>query len=84
MTVVFEGKAGVDTYRAITLKHAIAFYAKTGMKVNRAYTPTNMLRAAGEITGCKYRPSREQYAKAIADLEAWIVANGTTGGTNAN
>jgi hypothetical protein len=77
MTIVFEGKAGVDTYRAITLKHAIAFYAKTGMKVNRAYTPTAMLRAAGEITGQTFK--RGQYEQAVAALEAWIQANGTNG-----
>jgi hypothetical protein len=77
MSIVFEGKAGVDTYRAITLKHAIAFYAKSGMKVNRAYTPTRMLAAAGEITGQTFK--RGQYAQAVAALEAWIAINGTNG-----
>jgi hypothetical protein len=75
MSIVFEGKAGVDTYRAIALKHGLKLYLNTGMKPNRAWTPTNMLKAAGAITGHTYR--RSQYAQAIADLEAWIQINGT-------
>lgn len=75
--IVFEGPKGVATYRAIVLKHALKLYAKTGMKPNRAYTPTAMLRAAGQITGKVYR--RGQYDLAIADLESWIAANGTNG-----
>jgi hypothetical protein len=73
----FVGRAGVATYRAIVIKQSIAFYAKTGMKVNRAYTPAAMLMAAESITGKSYK--RGQYALAIADLEAWIAAYGTTG-----
>jgi hypothetical protein len=77
MSIVFQGKSGVDTYRAMALKHGLKLYANTGMKPNRAWTPTNMLRAAGQITGKDYK--RGRYVEAIADLEAWIAANGTTG-----
>jgi hypothetical protein len=73
-TIVFEGPAGVATYRAIVLKHALTLYAKHGIKPNRAYTPTAMLQAAGQITGKVYR--RGQYELAAADLESWITANG--------
>lgn len=73
----FVGAAGVQTYRAIVLKSGLALYAGTGMKPNRAYTPGNMLRAAGSITGKAYR--RGAYAQAIADLEAWLLVNGTSG-----
>ena len=73
----FTGTAGVNTYRAIALKSGISLYAKTGMKPNRAWTPSNMLRAAGEITGKAYK--RGQYAEAVADLKDWIEANGTAG-----
>ena len=75
--MMFAGPEGVATFRAITLKSAIKFYAKTGMKVNRAYTPTAMLKAAGQITGHPYR--RGQFAQAVADLELWIAQNGSTG-----
>lgn len=79
MTIVFEGKAGVDTYRAIVIKHGLKMYAACGMQPNRAYTPTRMLAAAGEITGQTFK--RGQYAQAIAALEAWIAINGTNGRT---
>jgi hypothetical protein len=75
--VVFSGPAGVATYQALAIKHALKLYAKTGMKVNRNYTPTNMLRTAGNITGKTYK--RGQFQQAIDDLEAWLKANGTNG-----
>lgn len=77
MAVTFSGKAGVTTFTAIVLRQAIAFYAKTGMKVNAAYTPTAMLAKAGEITGKKFK--RGQFQEAIDALTAWIDENGTTG-----
>ncbi len=77
MTAVFSGPAGVATYRAITIKHGLKLYMNCGIKPNRMWTPTAMLRVAGEITGKTYK--RGQYALAIADLESWIVANGTNG-----
>ncbi len=73
----FVGKAGVSTYQAIVLKSALKLYAKTGMKPNRAYTPTRMLALAGEITGQKFK--RGQYLEAVNALQVWIDANGTTG-----
>ena len=77
MTLTFTGQSGVATYRAISIKHGLALYAKTGMRPNSAWTPTNMLRAATSITGRPYK--RGQYHLAIADLETWITANGTAG-----
>jgi hypothetical protein len=76
--LTFSGPKGVATYRAITLKHGLKLYAKHGIKPNSAWTPTAMLRTAGQITGKTYK--RGQYEQAIADLEAWINANGTSGG----
>ena len=72
--MIFSGPEGVATVRAIAIKHAIKFYARTGMKVNRAYTPTAMLKAAASITGKAYK--RGQFDQAVADLELWIAANG--------
>ena len=68
--VVFEGKEGVDTFRAVVLKHGLMLYVSHGIKPNRAWTPTAMLRTAGEITGHTYK--RGQYTQAIVDLEIWI------------
>jgi len=64
----FAGKAEVNTYVMITLKSAIGIYIKTGMKVNRAYTPTNMLAKAGELLGKTYK--RGQLKQAHDDLVA--------------
>lgn len=65
----FEGKGAVNVYRATALAAALRLYAKTGMKVSRAYTPTAMLKAANEITGHVYR--RGQYAAAAEGLKEW-------------
>ena len=75
---MFVGKAGVDTYRAIAIRSGLKLFVQTGLKPNRAWTPTAMLKAAGEITGAKYR--RGQYQHAIAGLTEWIEKHGTTGG----
>lgn len=56
------------TYRALAVMHALRFYARTGMKVNTAYTPKNMIAAASQITGKKYK--RSQLEQAANDIEA--------------
>lgn len=65
-----SGKAGMDLYRAAVVKSGISFYLKTGMKVNNAYTPTNMLAAASQITGKAFK--RGQLQQAHDALQAWI------------
>jgi hypothetical protein len=42
-------------YRTIVIAKGLEFYAKTGMKVNTAYTPRRMMRVAEEITGRKFK-----------------------------
>ena len=66
----FTGERGVSTYRACVIKSALQLYAKTGMKANRAYTPTAMLAAASDITGLKFR--RGQYQQAADAIGAWL------------
>jgi len=70
MPIVFSGRDEVNTYVAITLKHGLKLYAKTGMKPNRAWTPTRMLAKATELTGKKYK--RGAYLEAAADLETLL------------
>jgi hypothetical protein len=69
-STTFAGPDAVALFRAMAIRSAIGLYLKTGMKVNRAYTPTNMARAAGQITGKTY--SRGKLALAGADLTVWI------------
>ena len=56
-------------YQAIVVAKALRFYAKTGMKVNTAYTPKNMMATAARITGETYKA--RDYIGAAEDLEAW-------------
>lgn len=72
MSISFNGAAAVNVYRAAAIKAALGLYAKTGMQVNRAYTPSAMMRAAAEITGKKFKA--RDYAGAAAALSAWIDA----------
>lgn len=69
MTTVFTGDR-VNVYVALTLRKGLELYKKTRMLPNRQWTPTNMLRKAGEITGKKFK--RGQYDEAIAALTEWI------------
>ena len=64
----FSG-SDVGIFQAIVLASALKLYAKSGMKVNASYTPTNMLRTAGQITGKHYK--RGQFEEAATDLRAY-------------
>ena len=72
---------GIQIYRARIIASGLVLYKTTGMLANRAYTPKNMMRAAAEITGKKYKA--RDYLGAATDLKAWAdertpaaVANG--------
>jgi len=68
-STMIYGPDGIAFYRAAAIASALRFYAKTGMKINRAYTPTNMFAAATEITGKTFK--RGQYLEAAEALTAW-------------
>ncbi|QIV65883.1 hypothetical protein Cp1R7AA1_020 [Mesorhizobium phage Cp1R7A-A1] len=68
-TVIATGN-GVSVFQAITIKSALKLYAKTGIKANRAYTPTNMMAMAKKITGKKL--AARDYMGGVAALESWI------------
>lgn len=65
----FVGPDGVALYRAKTIESGLRLYAKTGLKPNRAWTPSAMLKAATGITGKPYK--RGQYVKAADDIKLW-------------
>jgi hypothetical protein len=60
----------VRLYQAVALKSALRMYAKCKMQPNRAWTPTAMLKLAGQFCGKTYK--RGEYELAIADLTVWI------------
>jgi hypothetical protein len=65
----FVGPDAVRLYQATSLKVALRTYANTGMKVNRMWTPTAMMRMASRITGKTYH--RRAYGQAADDLAVW-------------
>ena len=55
-----------NLYRALVIAKALKLYDDTGYMVNKAYTPTAMLRNAARITGNNYK--RGEYIKAHDDI----------------
>lgn len=72
----FNGPDAVSVYQVLVIASALRLYAKTGMKANRAYTPTAMLAAAKRITGRAFK--RGQYVQAADALKAWADAKAST------
>ena len=66
---VFTGE-GVTRFQIIVVKNAIKLYKNTGMKANRAYTPTNMRLTAEKLTGRKFKA--RDWDGIIAGLEALL------------
>ena len=66
----FVGRAAVDVFAMAVLASGLRLYARTGMKPNRAYTPSAMMRAAAVHTGQKF--SARDYLGAAAALEARV------------
>jgi len=67
---MFNTPEQIAVVRAMVIRSALKLYALTGIRANSEYTPANMLRAAAEITGKKFK--RGQYTEAIAALDEWI------------
>lgn len=57
-------------YQALVIRRALLFYVKTGQRVNRNYTPSNMVRMATQITGKTFKP--RDYLGAAEALQAWV------------
>jgi hypothetical protein len=68
----FVGPAQIEIYRATVIGSALKLYAKTGLKVNRAYTPKAMMQAAEQITGQKFKA--RDYQGAADALKVWADA----------
>jgi len=62
-------KTQVDRIQASILASALEMYHKHKIKVNRAYTPSNMLQTATNITGEKFK--RGQYLEAAKALRTY-------------
>lgn len=67
----FNGRDGVDTFRAAALASMLGGMAK-GLRF-RACTPTRALEMATAYTGVKYK--RGEYQRAHDDVAAWVQSN---------
>lgn len=74
MTTITE-QPGFQRLRAVAMKGALKVHIATNgqMRVNRAYTPTAVLKATGEITGKRYKRGQQQIA--LDDLMKWLEEN---------
>lgn len=69
--ICFSGDS-VPNYQIIVVRRAILLYRDTGMKANRAYTPTNMKRTAENLTGLTFK--RGDWTAMAKALEALLPA----------
>jgi hypothetical protein len=67
----------IEMYRMTVIRSALKLYMKTGMKANSMYTPSNMLAAISKKSGKAYKKSKQGYAEAFNDLEAWLLSHRT-------
>jgi len=75
----FTTPHSIEMYRMTVIRTAIKIYLGTGMKVNRMYTPGNMVQAVAQKTGKTYKRGKVGMTEAFNDLEAWLLANRTLG-----
>jgi hypothetical protein len=74
-SVTVTGNA-INLFRLMAVLQGARLYLKTGMQVNRMYTPANMKAVIGEYTGKTYPRSRKGLMQAVADAEAVIASCG--------
>ena len=67
--MLFAGPDAVELFRVTALATALRTYARSGMRMNRALTPTRMLALASAVTRKAYR--RGEYDRAADDLKVW-------------
>lgn len=70
--VMITGNA-INWYAALSLKHAIQLYQKTGIKIRRGMGPKALCEAVGTFTGARYARGAaglEQARTDIAELVA--------------
>lgn len=69
MSISFDTPEGIEFYRMTVIASAAALYINTGMKANRAYTPTRMRNALNEVTGSKAKNLKEALRAYVAAAE---------------
>jgi len=70
--MILDTPEQINAYRALVIAKGLEMWAKHKMKLNRAYTPKNMMQAAAEITGKKYKA--RDYLVAAQDIRNLLEA----------
>lgn len=70
----FQGPEAIKVYQLTAIKSSLAFYAKTGGKVNVRWRLSKVLEIVSKETGKTYAASRLGAEKAVADLQGAINA----------
>ena len=73
----FTTPHSIEMYRMTVIRSALKLYIKTGMKVNRMYTPGNMVQQVSQKTGKVYKRGKAGMTEALQDLETWLIDNRT-------
>ena len=68
-TVIFQGAEATSVYQAMVVRQGLKA-CKDGFRLNRAYTPKNLMAMVQKITGKKF--STRKYDEAIAAMTSWI------------
>jgi hypothetical protein len=68
----FVGREAVDVFAMAAIASGLRLYAATGMKPNRAYTPSAMMQAAERYTGQTFK--KRDYLGAADALSAKVQA----------
>jgi hypothetical protein len=68
---VFVG-SDVRIFQALAIAQGLKLYARTGMRINRAYTPKNMMAVAAQLTGQRFKA--RDYLGAAQALSDWADA----------
>lgn len=72
MATVIDSPSGITHYQMLVVKQGLKA-CKIGMRVNRAYTPTNLKKMTEQITGQRFKA--RDYDGMIAALEVRIAAS---------
>lgn len=69
MSIIAQTPQQISLYQALVVRQGLKA-CKIGMRVNRAYTPANLMRAVTRITGKKHKA--RDYDGALASLQEWL------------
>ena len=73
-SILYSGPDAVNLYAVTALRTSLSLYLRTGgrLRPHRGWTLRAALTTASRFTGQRYKASRPEAERAIADLQVWI------------